>query len=208
MRRGPIISIAALALAGCVGLGAKDAQRYFVLEAAPAAVAAPAITTTAAATRPGPTLLIAPTSASSFYDTQEIVFSRVAGQRAYYQFSSWTEPPARALDRLLAARLDKTGAFASVVETTSGVRGSLLLRANLVEMFHDASREPGHVSMTLDVGLSDPTTRVLIARRSFVASVPVTSADADGAVRAFDAATTTILDEVAAWASGVAAGAR
>jgi cholesterol transport system auxiliary component len=200
--RGCWLSIATLALAGCASLGAKDAQRYFVLEAAPSKVAAAPIVP-----RRGPTLLIAPSSATTFYDTQEIAFSRIPGQRAYYQFSSWTEPPARALDRLLATRLDGTGAFAAVAQTTSGVRGTLLLKAHLVEMFHDASREPGQVSMTLEVGLSDPTTRVLIARRSFVANVPVASADAQGAVQAFDLAVTTILDEVAAWTSELASGA-
>jgi cholesterol transport system auxiliary component len=194
-------ALLAAALAGCASFGSKDVQRYFVLEVAPSK-AAPA------ATRSGPTLLIAPTGASSFYDTQEIVFSRVEGQRNYYQFSSWTEPPARALDRLLAARLDGTGNFAAVVPTTSGVRGSLLLRANLVEMYHDASTEPGEVDVTLEVSLSDPATRVLVARRSFVAAVPVASANAAGAVQGFDLALTRILDDVAAWASEHAVAAR
>lgn len=203
MKAGVAVAFIAAALAGCAGLGSKDVQRYFVLEVAPPSSALPA-----SAARSGPTLLIAPTGASSFYDTQEIVFSRVEGQRNYYQFSSWTEPPARSLDRLLAARLDGSGNFAAVVSTTSGVRGSLLLRAQLVEMYHDASTEPGEVEVTLEVSLSDPLTRVLVARRSFVAAVPVASGDAVGAVHAFDLALTRILDDVAAWTSERAAAAR
>jgi cholesterol transport system auxiliary component len=198
MRAATAAACLVAALTGCAGLGSKDVQRYFVLEVAPPKVAAPA-------SRSGPTLLVAPASASSFYDTPEIVFSRVEGQRGYYQFSSWTEPPARALDRLLVARLDGTGRFAAVVPTTSGVHGTLLLRVRIVEMYHDASTEPGEADVTLDVSLTDPATRALLARRSFVAAVPVASADAVGAVHAFDLAFTRILDDVAAWASEHAA---
>jgi ABC-type uncharacterized transport system auxiliary subunit len=194
-------SIALLALAGCANLGAKDAQRYFVLEAAPAK-AAPA------ATRSSESLLIAPMSASAFYDTQEIVFSRVFGQRAYYQLSSWTEPPARTFDRLLRVRLEASGAFATVAQTTSGVRGNLLLRTQLVEMFHDATHDPGQARLWIEAELSDPALRKLLVKRTFVAASPVPSVDASGAVQAFDVAVTAILDEITAWAIANASAAR
>jgi cholesterol transport system auxiliary component len=195
MRRAAA-ALVVLALAGCASLGAKDTQRYFVLDAA-AAKAAPA-----AAPGSPATLLIAPTSASTFYDTQEIVFSRVAGQRAYYLFSYWTEPPARTLDRLIAARLEASGAFATVAQVTSGLRGGLVLRANIVEMFHDATSDPGQVRLVLEAELGDPVKRTLLARQSFVATVPVASADAAGAVQAFGIAVGSVLDELVAWTRG------
>ena len=88
-RRGAGLALAAL-LAGCGGLGSAPAQRYFVLETAPSRLAPGALQRDAM-------LLVAPTTASSFYDTQEIIYSRRSGERAYYQLSSWTEPPNRAL---------------------------------------------------------------------------------------------------------------
>ena len=88
-RRGAGLALAAL-LAGCGGLGAPPPQRYFVLETAPSRLAPGALQRDAM-------LLVAPTTASSFYDTQEIIYSRRAGERAYYQLSSWTEPPNRGL---------------------------------------------------------------------------------------------------------------
>lgn len=185
-------SIALLALVGCASLSAKDAQRYFVLEAAPAKVGP-------VSARSRTTLLIAPTSASAFYDTQEIVFSRVPGQRGYYQLSSWTEPPARTFDRLLVARLEARGAFATVVQTTSGVRGTLLLRVQLVEMFHDVTHDPGQVRIWIEAELSDPAMRKLMVKQNFVVAAPTPSADAVGAVQAFNVAVTAILDEVTAW---------
>ena len=84
-RAGLGLTLAGL-LAGCGGLSAPPAHRYFVLESAPTRLAPGALQRDAM-------LLVAPTTASSFYDTQEIIYSRRSGERAYYQLSSWTEPP-------------------------------------------------------------------------------------------------------------------
>ncbi len=207
MRRIAATSAAALLaaaalLCGCSGLSAGTSQRYFVLEVAPSQVVA------GAAMKREAILLVAPTTASSFYDTQELIFSRSAGQRAYYQFSSWTEPPNRGLAAQLAARLEQGGAFRAVAETTSSVRGSLLLRTHLLEIYHDATSVPGNARVGLAAELSDPAGRMLLARRTFVAAVPVRSHDAAGAVQGFDEALGTILDEVASWAAGAGMAAR
>ena len=187
----------AFALAGCAGLGAGQGQRYFVLEAAPSQLAA-------AAVRRDLTLLVAPTTASAFYDTQEIIFSRSAGQRAYYQFSSWTEPPNRALAPLLAMRLEQSGAFRGAAETTSAVRGNLLLQTQLIEAYHDAASAPGSAKVTIAAELSDSAGRRMLGRRTFTASVPVRSHDAAGAVHGFNEAFGTILDDIASWAGSTA----
>ena len=41
------------------------------------------------------TLLVAPTTAASFYDAAQIAYSRAHGSRAYYQLNRWTEQPSR-----------------------------------------------------------------------------------------------------------------
>ena len=189
------------ALAGCTGLSTPPAHRYFVLEPAPTQLAAGALQRDAM-------LLVAPTSAASFYDTQEIIYSRRPGERAYYQLSSWTEPPNRGLAALLMARIARTGAFRGAVETASGVRGSLVLRTHRVEIYHDAAAAPGTARVALTAELTDPAGRTLLAQRSFSAAVPVPSYDAAGAVQAFGVALGPLLDEVAAWAGQAAAGGR
>jgi cholesterol transport system auxiliary component len=199
-RRGVGLAMAGL-LAGCSGLGTPPAHRYFVLEIAPSRVA------------PGPlqrdaVLLVAPTTTSSFYDTQEIVYSRRPGERAYYQLSSWTEPPNRGLAAPLAARLAAGGAFRGAVPSMSSVRGGLLLRTHLVELYHDASASPGTARATVSAELSDPAGRTLLGQRSFSAAVPAASYDAPGAVQGFGQALGQLLDEVAAWAAQTAAGGR
>jgi len=100
------------------------------------------------------------------------------------------------------------GAFRGAVETASGVRGSLLLRTHLVELYHDAVASPGAARVTLTAELTDPAGRNLLAQRSFSASVPVVTYDAAGAVQGFGQALGQLLDEVAAWAAQAAAGAR
>jgi ABC-type uncharacterized transport system auxiliary subunit len=199
-RRGVGLALAAL-LAGCSGLGTPAAHRYFVLETAPSRLAP-------GARKRDAILLVAPTTASSFYDTQEIVYSRRSGERAYYQLSSWTEPPNRGLAAPLAARIAAGGAFRDASSSMSSVRGGLVLRTHLVELYHDAVSSPGTVRATLNAELSDPAGRSLIGQRSFSVSVPVASYDAAGAVQGFGQALGQLLDEVAAWAAQAAASAR
>ena len=188
-------------LAGCGGLSTPPAHRYFVLETAPTRLVPGALQRDAM-------LLVAPTTASSFYDSQEIIYSRRAGERAYYQLSSWTEPPNRSLATLLAGRLALGGAFRGAVETNSGVRGSVMLRTHLVELYHDAVATPGTARATLTAELSDPGGRSLLAQRSFSASVPVASYDAAGAVQGFGQALGQVLDEIAVWAAQAATAGR
>ena len=188
-----VIPLLALLLGACAITAPAPEQRYHVLDAPAAAPAAPR------AARHAATLLVAPTTAAPFYDSQDIVFSRSAGTRGTYQFSAWTEAPSRRLNTLLIARLESAGAFAIVVPATSGVRGDLLLRTHVDEIFHDATTPPGMARVVLSAELSDRTKRVLVGRRTFSVAVPVSSYDADGAVRGIGLAVSMVLDELTAW---------
>jgi len=180
-------------LAACsLPSGPREPQRFYVLENSSAK--------TVEAKPPRPmTLLLAPTTASSFYDTQSIAYGRAPGMRAYYQYHSWTEPPARRIGELLASRLESSGGFRTVASVTSPVRGELVLSTHLVELYHDAGSAPGVARLALSAELIDPARRVLVARRSFSASAPAASYDAPGAVKASNQALAEILDELTAW---------
>lgn len=188
---------AVLLVAGCLSAGERTSQRYYVLEDAGAPAAR------AKAPRAA-TLLVAPTTTSAFYDTQDIAYSRAAGTRAYYQFHAWTERPGRAIGDLLVTRLERGGSFQAVAKATGGVRGGLLLNTHLSELYHDAASEPGGARVVLTAELVDPARRVLVARRTFTGSSPAPSYDAPGAVRAFNQALGAVLDELAAWVDTVA----
>lgn len=173
MRRAVVAFLAAL-LAGCAAQGPRDPERYFILEAAPGAQAGEAVE-------------LGPASTASFYDTQEIVFSRAPGTRAYYQFNRWTERPQRAIQAQLAARFP----------AASGARRVLATR--LDEIYHDAAERPGTARIRLTAQLLDAASRTVIARRVFTASAPATSYDAPGAVRGFNQALGSLLDEIVRW---------
>lgn len=175
MRRAALLL--AVLLAGC-GLqalqGPRDPERYFILEAP-------------AGARAGTAVALPPTAAASFYDTQEMVYSREAGTRAYYQFNHWTERPAHAVHAQLAARFPEP----------SGAAG-LALHTQLDEIYHDAAAPPGTARIRLSAQLVDAA-RATVARRVFTVSAPAASYDAAGAVRGFDSALGKLLDEMVEW---------
>jgi cholesterol transport system auxiliary component len=172
---------AALLVTACSGLGPREADRYFVLDAAAAAAPAAAV-------------LVMPTTAAGFYDTQDIVYSREPGTRAYYQFSHWVERPQRVVHAGLVSRLGAIGAG----------RGPALM-THLDEIYHDAAQAPGIARLAITAQIVDPSSRAVLARRSFSASAPAASHDAPGAVAAMRQALGALLDEVAAWAAAQAA---
>ena len=189
-------SIASLG-AGCLSTGERASQRYYVLEAS--GVAADRAKSARAST-----LLVTPTTASSFYETQDIVYSRTAGMRSYYQFHSWTERPSRTIGELLVAHLERSGSFQTISRATSGVQGGLVLDTHLSEFYHDAATNPGEVRVALTAELIDPARRVLVARRTFARSAPALMYDAPGAVQAFNKAVAAMLADVSTWVDGAA----
>lgn len=168
-------------LAGCGSLGSSEPHRYFVLEPARAAPAA--------AKSPGAgTLRLGTVTASAFYDTEAIVYSRAPGTRGYYQFNSWTERPGRRIGELLAQRLDRSPA-----------QPGRVLNIHLLELYHDAASSPGTARVSLTAELVDPARRALVGRKVFSSSAPAATFDAAGAVHACNAAVATLLAEVESW---------
>jgi len=181
-------------LVGCLPTPANlPPQQYYVLNDLAKAGAAQQ---TAGS---GRMLLINPTSTSPFYDTQSLVYSRSAGQRAYYQFAGWTERPGRRFAELLMRRLEGRGAFSSVASTTAGVKGDLVLNTRLEELYQDSSANPGRVQVEVTAELIDHAERTIVARRRFSQTASTSGDNAPAAVTAFNQALTALLDEMSAW---------
>lgn len=180
-------------LAGCMSIPEVPTREYYVLEDPGGAGAAKPEAGS------GRVLLVNPTTASPFYDTQSLVFSRAPGQRGYYQFAGWTERPGRGLSELLARRLEAGGGFRAVAATTAGVRGDIVLHIRLEEFYHDVTGKPGSVRIEVTAVLVEPVGRTLIARRRFVQGAPAAEENAQAAVAAFNRATSALLDELSEW---------
>ena len=196
MNKGLVLAALALALSGCINFGEQPnspAVVYYVLnDPAPAAVAAAPVGGDA------PTLLVLDTTTNSFYDTEQLVFSRSADTRGQYQFARWTERPGKRFADLMRARLDRQGAW-RVATAGSYVRGDVLLDTALVEFYHDARSAPGWVRLVLRAELIDLKQRTLLGRRVFEQEVPLATYDAAGAAQASSVAVSRTLDELADW---------
>jgi ABC-type uncharacterized transport system auxiliary subunit len=148
-------------LAGCLGGASTPSRTFYVLQdGAPAGAAQPRAAN-------GQALVVAGAAADVFYDAESFVFSRTPGQRAYYQFASWTDRPAHMVGRLAERRLDAGGQFASVARLSSGLRADLLLNIVVVEFYHDVSASPAVVRVELSAELIDWRNRALLAQRTF-----------------------------------------
>ena len=225
------LPVAALLCCACVSVGGGDApgRTWYRLTdrgvgvAAPATVSATTTGTTAtsptttagigaatAATadpgaRIGATLLVEGAAQGSLYESTALVFSRAPGAHAYYQFASWTEPPARRIAQLTVQRLAARERFDAVARIDAGIRGDLLLRVTVEEMLHELGAQGGRVRIGVTAELIDWPRRALIARRGFAANEPVGGDDAAAAVAAFDRGATRLLDGLAPWVEAVAA---
>ena len=195
MKSALFLAALSLMLTGCVNFGEKantPAMVYFVLnDPVPTADPAPL-------RADAPTLLVLDTTTGSFYDTDQIVFSRSAGTRGQYQFARWTERPGKRFADLLRARLDRQGAW-NVSASGGYVRGDMLLDTELVEFYHDAASEPGQMRLVLRAELVDLKQRTLLGRRVFEQQVPVATYDAAGATQAANLAASRALDDLSAW---------
>lgn len=200
----------AMTLGGCVSFG-RDSQApiWYVLED-PGAAAAPGV---AGGTVPGSeriplSLLVGPVIASSFYESVMLSYGREAGTRAHYQFAGWTESPSRRIGVLVERRLAARARFASVAQSTAGVRGDLLLNLSLEHFYHDVSGSPGQARITLAVELVDWRERTLLDRSTFERTSPVAREDAPAAVVALGKALSDLLDELCPWVESTARRAR
>lgn len=182
-----------LLLGGCFGLGKETPEVVnYVLED----LAAPTQKSTPTDPR---SLLVLDTTASGFYDNENLVYSRALGTRGQYQYARWTERPGKRFSDLLQKRLAAQSGFASVAVAGGQVRGDLVLDTDLSEFYHDAASSPGSVRVQLRAELIDLKTRKLIGRQWFERRVPIASYDAAGAAKGFNQATTGVLDDLVAW---------
>lgn len=180
-------------LSGCLGLGKETpAVINYVLEDL-------RVGTEKVAPADPRSLLILDTSATGFYDNENLVYSRAPGTRGQYQYARWTERPGKRFSDLLQKRLAIQSGFASVSIAGGQVRGDLVLDTELSEFYHEAAASPGSVRVHLRAELIDLKSRKLLGRQWFERSVPVGSYDAAGAAKGFNEATTGVLDDVVAW---------
>jgi ABC-type uncharacterized transport system auxiliary subunit len=199
MKRGAA-ALAVVLLGGCLGGQSAPPIAYYVMtDRTP--VSASASDGASAVPR---SLAVSAAAGDAFYDVENLVFSREAGSRAYYQFAAWTDRPSRRVAALVERRLESRGRFASVSSITAGVSADLLLNVSVEELYHDLAVKPPVARVQVIGEVVDWKTRTLMGRRSFSASIPVTQDDAKAAVDSINRGLTQILDELVPWVEATA----
>lgn len=186
-----------LSLAGCASPLTNSAPRteYYVIEdLRPAGTGGPP-----AARRLEKVLMVSSGPVQALFDSDRLVFSRNDLSRAYYMYATWSERPGRRLVSLAESRLAAGGDFKAVVQTTSGVRGDLLLNLRLDDLTHEDSAQAGRVRLVVMAELINWKTHQLLQRQRFERTAPVATRDAAGAAQAARVAMTAFLDDLQAW---------
>lgn len=144
-------------------------------------------------------ILVNSTTAPEMLDGSRIMFAREANKRGYYQYAAWVEPPPQSFYRLLFEKLRMNPKSGEVVKYSSLLEGDYLLNSTIVEMYHDASTDPGVVRMRVQFEMLDLKRDRVIGRLDVDKAVPVIEANACNAVMSFNQAVKEILLECQLW---------
>lgn len=201
--RGSVRAAAALALLPLAGCTLNNAPRreYQVLHDPRGTTAPPS---------PGAhidrVLLLAAPTASGLYDSNRMVYSIDGRTRSYFEYGLWAERPARSLNNLALSRLARSGIFAGVAPSTTGVRGDLLLTLQLEDLYFDEADPHNIVQLSFTATLVDWRQRRLLATARFTQQELSPTRDDDGMAQAASVAVGRLLDQLVAWCARSAAG--
>jgi cholesterol transport system auxiliary component len=198
-RKPPLYRVLLLALALLGGCGtsllpkAPSAPARHTLDDGAQAVAGPTPSAIA------PTLIVSLPTAAAGFDTAHIIYLRQTQQLEHFAFNDWADTPANMLAPLIARRIEGTGAFRAVLTAPTGATGRYRLDTELVRLQQDFTRQPSQVRLTLRAVLIDASTRGVIARREFDASLATAADDPYAGVRTARLLTQQVLGELAAF---------
>lgn len=190
----------AMALLGCSPLLQKTPPpMLYGLDSTPAASAVPQATTQSPSA--APTLVVNLPRAAAGYNSQRMIYLRQPYALEYFAHSQWVDTPARMLQPLIAAAVERSGKFAAVVAMPVSVSGDFRLETELLRLQQEFMSRPSRVHLTLRATITDMATRRVVAWRQFDAVVEAASDDPYGGVLAANRAVGEVLEQLAAFCS-------
>ncbi|HXE40970.1 MAG TPA: ABC-type transport auxiliary lipoprotein family protein [Azonexus sp.] len=185
----------AMALLGCSQLLQKTPPpMLYGLDSTPAA-AAEARATPAPST--APTLVVNLPRAAAGHNSQRMIYLRQPYTLEYFAHSQWVDTPARMLQPLIAAAVERSGRFAAVVAMPASVSGDFRLETELLRLQQEFMSRPSRVHLTLRATITDMATRRVVAWRQFDTVVEAASDDPYGGVLAANRAVGEVLEQLA-----------
>lgn len=210
MRTTALVTLAlATALLGCSPLLSRTPPpTLYALDSTPLANAeAPATQSPSAAPiLVAPTLVVNLPRAAAGHNSQRMIYLRQPYAQEYFAHSQWVDTPARMLQPLIAAAVERSGRFAAVVTMPVSVSGDYRLETELLRLQQEFMSRPSRVRLTLRATITDLATRRVVAWRQFDALVEAASDDPYGGVIAANRAVGEVLDQLAAFCAAATDG--
>lgn len=217
MRATALAWILVAALSGCTALRpGTPSPMLYALDGtppvagpapAPASQGRPAVTPRMAAAD-APTLVVNLPHAAAGYDSQRIIYLRQPYELQYFAQSQWADTPARMLQPLIAAAVERSGKFRAVVLIPASATGDFRLETEVLRLQQEFLSRPSRVRLSLRATITDMTTRRVVAWRQFDAQVPAASDDPYGGVIAANQAVRDVLEQLATFCADTTADVR
>lgn len=147
----------------------------------------------------GPTLVVATPRAAAGYDSTQMVYQRRAQEVEHFAYARWVDTPAQMLAPLIVDALQRSAAFAAVVQAPTSAATDLRLDTEVIRLQHDFSVVPSRVRLTLRAVLLDAARHRVLATRDFDLDEDAASADPYGGVVAAQRAVQRMLAQLSAF---------
>lgn len=152
-----------------------------------------------------PTLIVSPTTAAPGFDSQHIIYVRVAHQLEHFAHSEWVNTPARMLAPRIIAAIETAGGFRGVASATSGIAGDMRLNTEVLRLQQEFGSGPSRVRFTLRASLLDNATRQVISWREFDETVAAESENPYGGVVAANRAVQIVMEQLSRYCAHASA---
>lgn len=133
----------------------------------------------------------------AIYNTEQMAYTNKPYQVAYFSQNEWAETPAQMLHPLLIQTLQKTHAYRSVMMPPYSGQYQYQLNTQILEFKQDFTRRIPVFVMTVNTEIFNLATNQISASKTFSEEVPIPQGTPYGGVFAANAATSSILSEIA-----------
>jgi cholesterol transport system auxiliary component len=130
-----------------------------------------------------------------------MVYVKQPFELSYYAVNQWVDAPAYMIAPALVRAMERTGAWKSVVQAPTTVRGHYRLETEQLSLEQQFFESPSLVRIALRAQLLDLRSHAVIGTKWFEVMEAAPSDDAYGGVVAASRASGRLLDDLAMWAS-------
>ena len=144
-----------------------------------------------------PTLAVTTPIAAAGFSGIHIIYQRNVNELERFALSQWADTPVQMLAPLIVRAAERSGAFRSVVRSSTAAMSDFRLDTELIRLQQEFTSNPSRTRLTLRAVLVNTATRRVVASREFDASVASPSEDPRGGVVAANEVANRVLAELA-----------